>query len=120
MMFDSIAGDVLPERAQRLLILAAMLIGALKASTARAAEWRYCLAATPAQHKVYMSAPFQNNMTMETLEAAFGQALDRAQVQHDAVQCPRGDESTIAGMKAQAIHYSREVGDRVIDFNWRP
>jgi hypothetical protein len=109
-----------PMRVQRTLILAAVLIAPVGARPASAAEWRYCIAAVPAQHKIYMSAAFPTDTAMETLEAAFSQALDRAQIQHDSVQCPRGDQQSIAAMKLQAIKFNRDSGNKVVEFNWQP
>ena len=111
---------MVPERVQNALMAAAVLIAGVGAPAASAAEWRYCLAAVPAQHKIYMSAAFPTDSAMETLEAAFGRALDRALIQHDAVQCPRGDQQSIAAMKLKAIQFNRDSGNKVVEFNWRP
>jgi len=107
-------------RLQRMLLGTVFLIGAWNGGAARAADWRYCLAVSPAQHTVYMSAPFSDDETMETVEAEFGSALDRALVQHDSVQCPLGNAQSIAGMKAQAIQYNQASGNKVVQLNWRP
>jgi len=88
---------------------------------AEAAEWRYCLATAAARHTVYMSASFPTDEPMETIESAFGSALDRASLPHDSVQCPRsGDAQSIAAMKLQAIQYSQASGNKVVQINWRP
>ena len=118
--FDSLPGDAMQARAQRTLIVIAVLIGALDARAAQAAEWRYCLAVAAAQRTVYMSAPFPNDESMETIEAAFGRALDHALLQHDSVQCPRGDAQSIAAMKLQAIQFNQASGNKVVQLNWRP
>ncbi len=97
-----------------------MLIGALHGRGAQAAEWRYCLAVSPAQHAVYMSTPFPADQSMETIEAEFGRVLDHALLQHDSVQCPRGDAQSIASMKLQAIQYNQASGNKVVQLNWRP
>src|SRR5579863_4846880 len=117
------ASDVMPSRARRLLLGAALLIGTCgiwSGGGARAADWRYCLAVAPAQRAVYMSPPFSNDQSMETIESEFGRALDRAAIQHDAVQCPLGNAQSIAGMKAQAIQYNQASGNKVVQLNWRP
>ncbi len=98
----------------------AFLIGGLCGHGALAAEWRYCLAVSPARHTVYMSAPFSDNELMETVESEFGRALDHASVQHDSVQCPLGNAQSILGMKAQAIQYNQASGNKVVQLNWRP
>jgi hypothetical protein len=111
----------MPGRLQRFLLGAALLIGSWTGGGgARAAEWRYCLAVAPAQHTVYMSTPFSDDESMETIESEFGRALDRAAMQHDAVQCPLGNAQSIAGMKAQAIQYNQASGNKVVQLNWRP
>jgi hypothetical protein len=108
-------------RLRRVLLgIAVLTVASWDCGTARAADWRYCLAIAPAKHTVYMSAPFSDGEPMETIESAFAQALDRAMVQHDSVQCPRGSAQTIAGMKAQAIQYNQASGNKVVQLNWRP
>jgi hypothetical protein len=102
------------------LFAGTLLIGTWDGGAARAADWRYCLAISPAQHTVYMSAPFSDAESMETVEAEFGGALDRALVQHSSVQCPLGNAQSIAGMKAQAIQYNQASGNKVVQLNWRP
>lgn len=103
------------------LIGLGVLVGGLHGRAAQAAEWRYCLALSPARHAVYMSAPFPNDASMETIEAAFGRVLDRALLPHDSVQCPRGgDAQSIAAMKLQAIQFNQASGNKVVQLNWRP
>ena len=107
-------------RLHRLLLGLVFLIGAWNGGGARAADWRYCLAVAPAQHTVYMSAPFSVDELMETVESEFAGALDHAQVAHDLVQCPLGNAQSIAGMKSQAIQYNQASGNKVVQLNWRP
>lgn len=102
------------------LLAGAALIGALHASAASAADWRYCLAVSPARHTVYMSPPFADNQPMESTEGEFSQALDHALLQHDAVQCPLGNAQSITTMKSQAIQYNQASGNKVVQLNWRP
>ncbi|HUI15699.1 MAG TPA: hypothetical protein VL048_19755 [Xanthobacteraceae bacterium] len=98
----------------------AALSGGLCGHGALAAEWHYCLAVAPAQHTVYMSAPFSDDESRETDESAFGRALDRAAVAHDSVQCPIGNAQSIAAMKAHAIKFNQDSGNKVVQLNWRP
>lgn len=108
-------------RSRRQAILGAgVLLGAIQCHAAAAAEWRYCLAPSPAQHTVYMSSPFATDESMEAVEAAFGRALDRAALPHDSVQCPRGNAQSIAAMKQQAVQYNQASGNKVVPLNWRP
>ncbi len=107
-------------RVVRTLVGFAVLVGGLHGRAAQAAEWRYCLAVSPAQHTVYMSAPFADDEPMETTEAQFGRALDNASLQHDSVQCPLGNAQSIAAMKLQAMQYNQASGNKVVQLNWRP
>jgi hypothetical protein len=100
--------------------IALMAVG-LAAGSARAQDWRYCLAPLRAEHKVYISAPFVTAKPMERLQDEFASALAHAGVRHGAVQCPRGDEQSIAAMRAQAERFNRESGNAVVDFDrWDP
>ncbi|MGB7037183.1 MAG: hypothetical protein WBD71_16845 [Xanthobacteraceae bacterium] len=102
------------------LLAGAAFIGVLHAPAALAADWRYCLAVSPARHTVYMSPPFADDQSMETTEGEFAQALDHALLQHDAVQCPRGNAQSITTMKSQAIKFNQASGNKVVQLNWRP
>jgi hypothetical protein len=113
-------GDAMRQRLQRMLPAVAMLFAATDGRAAQTAEWRYCLALAPARHTVYMSAPFANDESMETIEATFGRTLDRALVQHDSVQCPMGDAQSIAAMRLQAIQYNEASGNKIVQLHWRP
>lgn len=111
---------LLPKLPAYAFAVGAMFMGVLPARDALASEWRYCLALSPAQHTVYMSAPFADGQSMEATEAEFGQALDHARLQHDAVQCPLGNAQSITTMKSQAIQYNQASGNKVVQLNWRP
>ena len=110
----------MPKRAQHVLAYLIVLVPAFGIGAAWAGEWRYCLAAAPAQHAIYMSAPFAAEAEIDMLEAEFGRALDRAHRPHNSVQCPHGDRNAILAMKRHAIRYSRASGERVIEIDWRP
>jgi len=107
-------------RVQQALLWTAVLLAGLDVRVARAAEWRYCLAISPAQRTLYMSTPFATDESMETIEAEFGSALDHVPVQHDAVQCPRGEAGSIAAMRQQSIQYGQASGNKVVQLNWKP
>src|SRR5487761_781645 len=94
------------------LLGCACAIGAFHAADARAAEWRYCLAVSPARHTVYVSPPFADDQSRETTEAEFGHALDHAMLQHDAVQCPQGNAQSITAMKSHAIQFNQASGNK--------
>jgi ABC-type sugar transport system substrate-binding protein len=110
-------------RASARTAIAAIAVAAvaLAAGTARAEDWRYCLAPLRAEHKVYISVPFFTTKSMERLQDEFASALARAGLRHGAVQCPRGDEQSIAAMRTQAARFNRESGNAVVDFDrWDP
>jgi len=107
-------------KAQQALLWIAILVAGLTGRAAQAAEWRYCVALSPAQRTLYMSPPFATDEPMETMEAAFGSVLDHASIQHDTVQCPRGEAGSIAAMRQQSIQYGQASGNKVVQLNWRP
>ena len=89
--------------------------------TAHADDWRFCLAAARAQHKVFMSGSFQTTTPMETLQSDFADELDRRGIAHDEVQCPRGgDRAAIAEMQQYAIGFNREMGNGIVRVEWKP
>jgi hypothetical protein len=69
---------------------------------------------------MYVSPAFASDQALSTIETAFGRELDRAKVQHDSVQCPRGDAQTIAAKRAQAIRFNQTNGNKVVEIDWRP
>jgi hypothetical protein len=112
-----------PARARPLVrtIAAAGALVALLAGSARADDWRYCLAPQHAERKVYMSVAFPTAKSMERLQDEFGNALTRAGLRHGVVQCPRGDEQSIQIMRSQATRFNRESGNAVVEFDrWSP
>jgi hypothetical protein len=88
---------------------------------ARAADWRYCLAPSHAEHKIYMTAAFPANTPMDDAETQLASMLNRSGVRYDDVQCPRSDdESALLTMQQHAININRELGNQVIDLRWKP
>jgi hypothetical protein len=111
--------SVRPSIAAVVMVAAAVVV--LASGAARAEDWRYCLAPLHAEHKVYMSSPFFTTKSMERLQDEFASALSRAGLRHGAVQCPRGDEQSIAVMRSQAERFNRESGNAVVEFDrWSP
>lgn len=98
------------------IMCAALMSGSAAAHAGDSVELRYCVAPSAARHIIYLSPVFKTNVPMDSVESAFAHALDGARVQHDAVQCPRGDPA----MRQHAIGFNEEAGNRVIDFNWTP
>jgi hypothetical protein len=88
---------------------------------AAAEDWRYCLAPSHAEHKIYMSMPFPATMSMDAVESQFGRALTHAGWRYDDVQCPQSDsESNALAMQRHAIGINHELGIQIIDTRWRP
>lgn len=101
-----------------LLALGLML---LLPQLAHAADWRYCLAPSHAQRKIYISPPFPATMPMDDVESQFGQTLRHSGLRFDDVQCPRGDgETAVLTMQQHAITVNRELGNEVINLRWKP
>jgi len=102
-------------------IAASLALATLAPGAARADEWRFCLAAARAQHKVFLSATFPTAAEMETLQSDFARELDRRGIAHDEVQCPRGrDRDAATEMQFNAIGFNRELGNTVVRLDWRP
>jgi hypothetical protein len=101
-----------------LLALGLML---LLPQLAHAADWRYCLAPSHTQRKVFISPPFPATMSMDDVESQFGRTLNRSGLHYDDVQCPRGDgETAVLTMQQHAITVNRELGNEVINLRWKP
>jgi hypothetical protein len=109
------------QRLSRLVVGMLVLAGGL-AGRAQAEDWRYCLSVLGPERKVYMSAPFQTDKSMERLQDDFAAALNRAGLRHGAGQCPRADdEASITVMHSQAVRFNRETGNAVVEFDrWTP
>ena len=88
---------------------------------ALAAEWRFCLAPSNQEHRIYMTAPFLTVAPMEAMESGFHQALDRSGRRHDGVQCSSGaNEPTVRVMRQHADEFNRQMGNEVVPVEWRP
>jgi len=86
-----------------------------------AAEWRFCIASSNQERKIYMTAPFFAATSMEAVEGAFHLALERSGRRHDGVQCPAGaNEQAIRAMRLHADEFNRQTGVEVIPVDWRP
>jgi hypothetical protein len=100
---------------------AGLIINIVGLQFAFAAEWRFCIAPSPQEHKIYMTAPFLAVTSMEAMESGFHQALDRSGRRHDSVQCPTGaNEQTVRARRQHADEFNRQMGNEVIPVEWRP
>ena len=102
-------------------IAVSLAVVMLATGPARADEWRFCLAAAHAQHKVFLSGTFVTAADMDTLQSDFARELERRGITHDEVQCPRGhDRDAATEMQLNAIGFNRELGNAVVRLDWRP
>jgi hypothetical protein len=86
-----------------------------------AGDWRYCLAPSHVEHKVYMSVPFPATMPMDELESQFGRTLHQSGLHFDDVQCPRAPgETAMLTMRQHAIVLNRELGNEIVNLRWKP
>jgi len=101
--------------------LLAFALTVLLPAIAVAEDWHYCLAPSHAEHKIYMSVPFQAAISMDAAESQFGRVLTRMGLRYDDVQCPHSDdESAAIAMQRHAIGVNRELGIQVINTHWKP
>lgn len=101
--------------------LVALALTVLLPQIAAAEDWRYCLAPSHADHKIYVSTPFAASMSMDAAESEFGRALTRSGLRYDDVQCPQSDsESAALSMQQHAIGVNHELGIQVISTRWKP
>jgi len=85
-----------------------------------AAEWRFCIAPSNQDHKIYMTTPFPTGTAMETLETGFHKALEQAGHRHDSVQCPTGaGEQAVRAMRQHAGEFNLQLGNEVVAVDWR-
>jgi hypothetical protein len=86
-----------------------------------AAEWRFCIAPSNQEHKIYMTAPFSTSPSMETMENDFHQLLDRSNLRHNSVQCPTGaNEQAVRAIRQHADDFNRQMGVEIIPIDWKP
>jgi hypothetical protein len=103
------------------LVGAGLIINLAGLQVAAAAEWRFCIAPSGQERRIYMTAPFPAAIPMEAMESAFHQALDRAGRRHDSVQCPTGpNEQAARAMRQHADDFNRQMGTEVVPIDWRP
>jgi hypothetical protein len=109
------------DRLMRAVLAPALLVVTFLPQKTLAADWRYCLAPSHAEHKVYMSPPFPATMPMDDAESQFARTLSQSGLRFDDVQCPRGNGQTAAlTMQQHAITLNRELGNEVINLRWKP
>lgn len=93
---------------------------ALSSARSHAGDWQYCLGIATTQHKIYMSNPFPATKQSDA-ENSFGQALDKAYIQHNSVQCPlAASEKDAWQMRAYTAQFNAGRGYALIDIDWKP
>jgi hypothetical protein len=87
------------------------------------ADWRFCYAAESAQHRFYMSLPFQvsERQSMSEIEDAFRQEVIAIRASPEGVGCPRAENAV--GIE-QRMRHAREFnlgnGNSVVPLDWIP
>jgi hypothetical protein len=100
---------------------AGLIINIAGLQFALAAEWRFCIAPSNQEHKIYLTAPLLTGTSMETMESGFHQVLDRSGRRHDSVQCPTGaNEQAVRAMRQHADEFNRQMGNEIISIDWKP
>jgi hypothetical protein len=100
---------------------AGLIVNAAALQFAAAAEWRFCIAPSNQEHRIYMTAPFLTATPMEVMESGFHQVLDRSGRRHDSVQCPTGaTEQAVRAMRQHADDFNRQMGNDVVPVDWKP
>jgi hypothetical protein len=100
---------------------AGLIVNAATLQFAAAAEWRFCIAPSNQEHRIYMTAPFLTATPMEVMESGFHQVLDRSGRRHDSVQCPTGaTEQAVRAMRQHADDFNRQMGNDVVPVDWKP
>lgn len=86
-----------------------------------AGYWRYCLAPSEHDHKIYMTAPFPDSPAMGDAESQFRRTLSWSGLVYDVVQCPLNDDEAAAwAAQQQATEYNRKLGNQVVSMKWKP
>ena len=97
------------------------LIDVTALQLAAATEWRFCIAPSYQERKIYMTAPFPTTTPMEVIEDGFHRVLDRSGRRHDSVQCPTGaNEQAVRAMRQHADDFNRQLGNEVVPVDWKP
>ena len=83
-------------------------------------EWRYCLASSYAERKVYLSTPIPSSASSESAEATFDRTLKKDNIAHDEVQCPRApNRPTLLFRQRYAVRWNQESGNIIVMVKWQ-
>lgn len=98
-----------------------LIVNVAALQLAAAAEWRFCIAPSSQEHRIYITAPFLTAAPMESMEVALHQVLDRSGRRHESVQCPTGPtEQAVKTMRQHADDFNRQMGNDVVPLDWKP
>ena len=108
-------------RAHVIRAAALSTVAVLATTTLAHADWSYCYAADPDQHRFYVSSPFVQTQPMEAIEDAFRRMLEEQHIDARAVACPRGhDEEEVQERISYTTSYNRQNGNTVVPLAWSP
>jgi hypothetical protein len=101
-------------------LAAGMVICAGSFHSALADDWRYCLAPSYADHRVYITVPFRTTASLDDVETSFHKHLIRIGLSHDIVQCPRGAaEEVVLARRRHSVVFNRQSNNDVINIDWK-
>jgi hypothetical protein len=104
-----------------LVLVVCVLAATIGLSSAASPEWRYCLAPSDKNKKMYISAAFSASGDAAYIDRMFRAALDRAGIEYDVVQCPRADtQNAIFDMMRDAVAFSKQIGYQPLYLGWEP
>ncbi len=82
-------------------------------------DWKYCLAPSYTEHKVYLSEPIPARDIVASIDSVFDQTLNKAGLRHDVIQCPKApNKPTLLLWQKTAIRFNDKIGNRTIAVNW--
>lgn len=92
------------------------------ATSAQAADWRYCLAQDEDARRIYVTSPFQSDRPLQVLEAQFNAWLQANEVNAATGGiCPRAISQFGPAEDVQAaINYNRGLGLKAVPISWLP
>lgn len=97
--------------ASSLALSTALVVAVLLPVSARAGDWRYCVAQDEADGRFYLSEAFPTEKPIDALERDFNAFLDKAGLPHGWGICPRAENAFDAAADvAHAARYNRLMG----------
>jgi hypothetical protein len=101
--------------------LAGLSLAISLSQAAKADEWRYCIAPSAIDHKIYMTPVFASSAPSSSAESMLATLLERSHIRYDDIQCPRSDsESAALAMRQHTTNFNKEMGNQIIALRWKP